>query len=113
MDVVPYADMPHHYQETDLMLHTSLSEGQCMALTEAAASGVLMAGTRVGLLWDLGERCAIVVEPGDFAGLADQVLDILPRTAEWRDKVESARKWSAGHSFDWTVNEFTSLIRSL
>src|SRR5258706_1431827 len=47
--MIPYDKMPELYDWADIMLHTSIVEGQSMALTEAAATGVLLAGTRVGL----------------------------------------------------------------
>lgn len=113
MNMVPYLDMPQYYQEADIMLHTSLSEGQCMALTEAAATGVLMAGTNVGLLWDLGEQCGITVKTGDYESLANQVLDLVARPAEWKIRTERARAWSQNHTFDWTVRELTTVLREL
>jgi glycosyltransferase involved in cell wall biosynthesis len=111
--VVPYQEMPDHYKNSDLMLHTSLSEGQCMALTEAAACGVLMAGTKVGFLYDLGEEYGVAVDLGDYENLARKVLALLDNPTEWNRKVENARVWSARHDFQWTVNELTLLIDNL
>src|SRR6185369_10184403 len=38
---VPYANMPAHYRWADMVVSTSLSEGQNRGLTEAAMSGAL------------------------------------------------------------------------
>jgi len=107
-DMIPYDQMPAQYEWADLMLHTSLSEGQSMALTEAAACGVLLAGTRVGLLYDLGESCGVTVEVGDFEDLAAKVLHILADRELWDQKVHQAKLWSESHDLDWTIREISS-----
>ena len=111
--VVPYNEMPNHYEKASVMLHTALSEGQCMALTEAAACGVLLAGTRVGILHDLGEACGVVVETGDYEGLAKNVLMLIDNPVECKRRIENARVWSMSHDFEWTTNELTLLIRKI
>ncbi len=110
--VVPYYEMPAHFKEANVMLHTSLSEGQCMALTEAAACGVLMAGTRVGILHDLGDECGVAVDVGDHGGLTTKVLALLDNPVELRRRIENARKWSQYHDFNWTVQELSKLLDS-
>jgi glycosyltransferase involved in cell wall biosynthesis len=113
LGMVPYKEITVHYAWADIMLHTSLSEGQCMALTEAAASGVLMAGTNVGVLHDLGDECGVIVDIGDYEGLAKKVLTVANDPLEWNRKVENARRWSVGHDLDWTVREFAGLLQRL
>jgi glycosyltransferase involved in cell wall biosynthesis len=113
LDMIPYHQMPDQYSWADFMLHTSLSEGQSMALTEAAACGVLLAGTKVGLLHDLGENCAIAVEVGDFENLAAKVIDVIEDREAWYNKVTNAKNWSDNHDFSWTINEIRSRIDRL
>ena len=112
-DMVPYSQMAQQYAWADLMLHTSLFEGQSMALTEAAASGVLLAGTKVGLLHDLGDACGITVEVGDFEGLAVKVLDIIKHPDLWKQKIHNAGQWAAAHDLSWTVKELKMLLRAI
>lgn len=111
--VVPYHEMPKHYEQADIMLHTSLSEAQCMALTEAAACGVLIAGTRVGILHDLGNEYGVVVEVGDHEGLANGVLSIIDNPVECRRRIENARVWSAQHDLEWTLKELLTLLQNI
>jgi len=113
LDVTPYQQMPEQYAWADLMLHTSLVEGQSMALTEAAASGVLLAGTNVGLLHDLGEDCGIIVEPGDFETLSSKVLNLLEDNKTWDQKIQNARQWAETHDLTWTINELRKRLYSL
>lgn len=111
--MVPYHEMPQHYHEADIMLHTSWSEAQCMALTEAAACGVLLAGTKVGFLHDLGEEGGITIDVGDYENLATKVLNVLNNPVEWNRKTENAKHWSQMHTFDWTVKELTAILQNL
>ena len=113
LDMIPYHQMPDQYSWADVMLHTSLSEGQGMALTEAAACGVLLAGTKVGLLHDLGENCAIAVDVGDFENLAAKVVDAREAPDTWYNKVKNAKEWSDTHDFSWTITEIKSHIDRL
>lgn len=112
-DVVRYTEMAEHYRWADVMIHTSLSEGQCMALTEAAASGVLMAGTNIAPLYDLGERCGVIVNTGDFQMLSDKILQLLSDEKQWNEKVERAREWSEAHPLGWTINEIKNQLAAL
>ena len=113
LHVIPYNEMPEQYAWADMMLHTSVSEGQSMAMTEAAASGVLLAGTRVGLLHDLGEDCGIVVEVGDYEGLASKVLNLLDDNRNWEQKIKNARQWTETHDLLWTIKELKDQINSI
>jgi glycosyltransferase involved in cell wall biosynthesis len=114
LGVVPYFQMRNHYTWANVLLHTSLVEGQCMAITEAVASGVLVAGTRAGILADLGDDCGIIVEPGDYEGLAAKVLTILTDDQLWEAKVENAGSWAEAHDLAWTVGELkTNLLSAM
>jgi len=113
LEMVSYERMSKLYGWADMMLHTSIVEGQSMALTEAAASGVLLAGTRVGILHDLGDSCGITIEVGDFEDLAKKVLNILEDAKSWDEKIQNARKWTDSHDLQWTIDELKSSIHSL
>ncbi len=108
---VPYSTIPQYYKWANMLVHTSLYEGQSMAVTEAAATGLLIAGTRVGILFDLGDRCGVVVEPGESKELADHILALTALPADCEQKVSNARRWSDAHDFNWTVKQFDVLIQ--
>ena len=65
---LPRAEMPARYRAATLLLVTSRHEGQSMVAVEAAASGIPVVGTRVGVLPDLGSG-ALTVPVGDEAAL--------------------------------------------
>lgn len=73
---VPRAEMPDRHRAATVLAVTSRHEGQSMVAVEAAASGLPVVGTRVGVLPDLGEG-ALTVPVGDEAGLADAIGSVI------------------------------------
>jgi len=105
-----YSTMHDHYEWADIMLHTSLYEGQGIVIAEAAASGVLIAGTSVGLISDLGDRGALVAPPGDFALLSEKVLAAMDNPALCEEMKKVALAWSKQHDFFWTVDQYKKIV---
>ena len=112
-DIVPYKEMPQHYASADVMLHTSISEAQGVVINEAAACGVLIGGTKVGLIYDLSDNECVRVEVGQFAELADKICNVLTDEQDWRLKLRSARKWCEAHDLNWTIREITAVIEDV
>ncbi|MFM8913582.1 MAG: glycosyltransferase [Flammeovirgaceae bacterium] len=115
-DMVSFAGFHRHteldkfYAEADILLHTSLYEGQCLAVAEAFASGVLVAGTKVGLIADMGEKSCLTVDIGDAKKLAEQLLLLTDET--YQTKVHEAKRWSEANTFCKEVEKIRSLIDS-
>jgi glycosyltransferase involved in cell wall biosynthesis len=103
----PYETLPSYYHAADVLLHTSLSEGQCEVVTEAMSSGLLVCGTRVGLMYDLPD-CCIAVDVGDYKGLAAAILAILRNPNEIKRIKNNARRWSADHPIEWTAGQLSA-----
>jgi glycosyltransferase involved in cell wall biosynthesis len=105
---MPYTQLPEVYKNADLLLHTSLSEGQCEVVTEAMSAGVVVCGTRVGLMYDLPEAC-IGVRVGDYQSLAKEVLALLKDEIRMRELKRCALAWSLDHSLTWTVRQMSDI----
>jgi glycosyltransferase involved in cell wall biosynthesis len=99
-----------HYDWADVFVLTSLSEGQNVALVEAAMSGVLLVSTQVGCIKDLGDGAAVVVRKEDPSDIATQILAVASDRAQWERKVAAARSWAESHDFRWTVERMTRVL---
>lgn len=105
---LPYDALPLFYHEADVMMHTSLSEGQGVVLAEAMSCGVVVCGTRVGLLYDLPE-CCVSVPVGDYEKLAFEVLTLLGDVMLFDEKKKRALGWATKYTLSWTVGEFKKI----
>lgn len=110
---VRYNQIPHFLFDADIMLHTSIYEGQATVISEAAACGVLLAGTRVGLLADLGDDFGLIVNVGDADNLAERVLNVLGEKRKSKEYVKRARTWVEEHDHEWTVETIKTHISHL
>ena len=113
IDQAPYEEIPGYLYNADVILHTSLFEGQATVISEAAAAGVLLAGTRVGLLSDLGDRYGLIVNVGDAQTLAEKVLNALKDLNVVFAYIRNAREWVEEHDHQWTIDRITSHIQKL
>lgn len=109
---VLYHSLPAFYQEAMILLHTSLSEGQSEVVTEAMSSGLVVCGTRVGLLYDLPE-CCVAVNVGDHQALADGVIKLIHDSEAIALLQQRAREWTQAHSIHWSVERIAELYRNL
>jgi glycosyltransferase involved in cell wall biosynthesis len=108
---MPNSSLREYYHSAHILLHTSLSEGHPIVVEESMSCGVLVCGTQVGLLYDLPE-CCVSVPIGDFESLASNVLDLLNDQNRRANILRNASEWSANHSMDWTVQQFSNLYES-
>ncbi len=97
------------YRWADILLHTSLHEGGGVVIAEAAATGVVVCGTNVGLIADLGRDRAVIVEPGDHIALAREVLNLLAAPERYHQLRERAHQWSLLHDLDRAVEELSAV----
>ena len=106
--LLPYEDLPAYYKKSDVLLLTSLSEGQGVVMVEAMSSGVVVCGTHVGLLYDL-PGCCISVPVQDHELLALKILQIIQNPAQAHIIRQQAHKWAKEHSISWTVENIKKL----
>lgn len=108
---VPYETLPIIYHSSDVLLHTSLSEGQCEVVTEAMSCGLPVCGTRVGLMHDLPE-CCVTVAARDYKSLADEVIKLVRDPERMNGMRMRAHHWTSHHDITWTAEKLISLYRS-
>lgn len=105
---VAYETLPQFYHRADILLHTSLSEGQCEVVTEAMSAGLLVFGTAVGLMFDLPQCCATVAVK-DYEGLAKIVLEKIADPDYIKQTKALAREWTLNHDIQWTVQQTANI----
>ena len=105
---VPYESLPLHYHRSDILLHTSLSEGHPIVVEEAMSCGVIVCGTRVGLLYDQ-PGCCVSVPVRDFETLAIEVLRLLKDPDRMKTIRHNAYSWASVHSIHWTAEKIKQL----
>ncbi len=109
----PNAQLASYYHQADIMLHTSLYEAQGFVFAEAAACGTLIAGTRVGMLADMGEACGMIVEPGQSKLLAEKILSTLKKPDELKAKQLAALQWTQKINADYTIKKITEILNEV
>ncbi len=113
LGLIENSKLPEHYSWAHVMLHTSFYEGQSIVVSEAAASGTVTCGTRVGLIADLEDRCTVAVDVRDHEGLAKKVIDLLHQPEHLSRLQENARAWAFEHDINWTARQFDQLYDEL
>ncbi|QMW06564.1 glycosyltransferase family 4 protein [Spirosoma foliorum] len=87
--------------KTHILLHTSLWESQAVVVNEAIASGVVVCGTRVGLIADLEGTATIAAAVGDANELAQKVLQLVDDPTHYEELRKNGIAWSKRH--DWKI----------
>ena len=102
-----------HFAWAHMLLHTSLYEGQGVVFAEAAASGIPICGTHVGLLADLGAPFATTVPPGNPEQLARAVIGLLGDPEAMAVQRATALAWAREHTAEWTAGRFRRVYMNL
>jgi L-malate glycosyltransferase len=76
---IPHDDLPEIYDQCDIFVNASLVDNFPGALLEASAAGLIVVTTGAGGIPYIYEhmKTALLVEPGDWEGLARSVMNVL------------------------------------
>jgi glycosyltransferase involved in cell wall biosynthesis len=108
---VPYEQLSTIYHSADVLLHTSLSEGQSEVVTEAMSCGLPVCGTRVGLMHDLPE-CCVTADVRDYKTLAEKTIALMKDQERMNEIRMKAQHWTSQHDITWTSKQLMSLYGS-
>ena len=108
---VRYEQLSSIYHSADVLLHTSLSEGQSEVITEAMSCGLPVCGTRVGLIHDL-ERYCVNVDVRDYRSLAAKTIEVIRDPQKMNEMKMHANEWTSQHDITWTVKQYLNLYGS-
>jgi glycosyltransferase involved in cell wall biosynthesis len=112
MGKLRYEDIPSQVSSADILLMTSLYEGQSIVVLEAFASGVIVVGTHVGVLADIGND-TVTVNPGDADGLTRKIEELIHHPETISTLQSMNRKYAEKYSAEWTFKEYTKLYNEL
>jgi glycosyltransferase involved in cell wall biosynthesis len=110
---VPHDQMPQAYQRADLFVLSSRHEAQGMVALEAAACGVPVVGTAVGVIPEL-QPAARTIGVGDAGGLADGMAELVDNEPSRRRLGCAARKRAVTeYSIELCTTRFLDLYGEL
>lgn len=110
---IPHTEMPVHYQWAHFLIHSSRHEAGVLVVVEASATGVLVTGSRTGLLADFSDERALTAPVGDFETLAQKILDTLENAERYNHIRRASLTWAQAHDESWTVSHHISLYDRL
>jgi glycosyltransferase involved in cell wall biosynthesis len=110
---VPHDQMPGAYQRADLFVLSSRHEAQGMVALEAAACGVPVVGTAVGVIPEL-RPAARAIRVGDAAGLADGMSELVEdEPSRLRSGCAARERAEAEYSIELCTTRFLDLYREV
>lgn len=104
-----YREISDYLQKAHFLLHTSRSEGQALVVNEALASGVVVCGTRVGILDDLDGKITSAVAIGDYESLAHKVLELIKNPAKYAELQAKGIAWSKENDLEAQMKKYMTL----
>jgi glycosyltransferase involved in cell wall biosynthesis len=111
--MVPQVALPDYYLNAHIMLHTARYETGCAVIQEAMASGVVVCGTRVGLLSDIGDKYAVIVPAGADKELALKIIALVRDPAYYNRLQTEAYKWITEYGAEWAAQKYKAFIGSV
>lgn len=106
-------DIAAYLQKAHILLHTSLSDAQIIAVNEALASGVVVCGTRVGLIEDLENTITLAAPVGDINTLTENALLLLNKPELYFKFRNNGITWSMKHDLTAQAGKYIQLYKSL
>lgn len=111
---VPHPRMPAIYAAATLFVQASWHEAQGMALLEAAACGLPLAGTTVGAITSFVPDSACGAPAGDADGLAAAILKILSHREDAEASGHRARtRVEQNYDLETVADSFLRLYQSM
>ncbi|QHV99904.1 glycosyltransferase family 4 protein [Spirosoma endbachense] len=109
----PNNQLSFFLSKSHILLHTSRWESQAVVVNEALAAGVVVCGTKVGLIDDLANKITIAAPVGDADLLSKQILDLLENRQKYEELKANGIAWSAKHGLQIQSQKYNNLYNSL
>jgi glycosyltransferase involved in cell wall biosynthesis len=109
----PNNQLSFFLRKSHILLHTSYWESQAVVVNEALASGVVVCGTKVGLIDDLVGKITIAVPVGDAGMLSKQILGLLENRKKYEELKANGIDWSTKHGLQIQSQKYNNLYNNL
>jgi glycosyltransferase involved in cell wall biosynthesis len=109
---VPFTEVLANYEQHDVLVLASETEGFPKVIAEAMAYGMVAVGSDVGYIREMlaGGR-GVLVAPGDAVGVADALRRIVADPAAAATISERAAAWAGRYSVEALQDELRDVIR--
>lgn len=108
---LPHEQLPHLRGRAHLYVQSSRHEASGIAVLEAAAAGLPVAGTRVGYVADWSPDGATAVDVGDAEGLAEAIGGLIGNAGRRQRQAAVARQFALDHDVDWSAEALEGLYQ--
>jgi glycosyltransferase involved in cell wall biosynthesis len=105
LGAVDHPEVLSKMDSSDFLIHTSICEALPMVALEAMSRGVVVCGTRVGIMADLSPEFCITVEDNDASSLATEIIRICEKPDDYIAIRIKAWQWVRDHDMDWYIKE--------
>jgi glycosyltransferase involved in cell wall biosynthesis len=107
------SELPGYFAKAHILFHPARFETGCAVIQEAMASGVVVCGTSVGILADLGQGFAVAVNPEDDNELARQTLQLIADKERYAYLQQRAYQWITTYGAAWSANNYLQFLNSI
>jgi len=91
--VVDHRNLNAFFDDAHILVHTSWYEGLPAVAVEAMASGVVVCGTRVGIIADFADSFCVAVNVDDHLALASAILNVYNHKDRYENIRLAAYQW--------------------
>jgi glycosyltransferase involved in cell wall biosynthesis len=105
--------LPEYFKTAHILLHTARFETGCAVIQEAMASGVVVCGTSVGILADIGDRYAVIGPPREPEQLAQKILALVSDPTSYAAIRDEAYKWITTYDAAWAGRNYLSFLETV
>jgi glycosyltransferase involved in cell wall biosynthesis len=106
-------DLPEKLKGMHILLHTAIFETGCGVIQEAMASGIVVAGTKVGILYDIGEQFAVMAPVRRPELLAKEIIDLVNNPNRYKTLADTAHDFIATYDCVWAYKNYRRFIHKV
>jgi len=105
--------LPTYLNNSHILIHTALFETGCAVIQEAMASGVVVAGTNVGILSDIGDEYAVIVPPRNAEHLAEKIVELIHDPKRYEQIRDIAYQFISTYGEEWSYKNYRDFVSAV